>query len=92
MLFAHLNFSADGEHFEVPKEAFEKLQNYVFSQKFAVVIDSCDSRSNFRKYYYCIYHDIDTQNNRKFDKHVDIKKKFINRQRKLIRIKNLNCK
>ena len=89
---AHLNPPADGEHFEVPEEAFERLQNYAFSQKFAVVTGSCGSRGNSRKYYHCIHHGIDTQNNRKFDEHVGTKEEPTNRQRELTRIRGLNCK
>ena len=56
------------------------------------MIDFCDNKNNFRKNYQCIYHDINTQNNRKLNKHVDIAKNFINRRRELTKIKNFNCK
>ena len=70
----------------------KRFQNYVFNQNFVIVIDFCDNNDNFQKIYQCIHHDIETKNWKKLDDHVDIVKKFTNRQREMTKIKSLNCK
>ena len=92
IFFSHLKFSTNDERFEISNEIIEKFQNYAFNQKFVVVIDFYDNKNNFRKFYFCIYHDVETQNNRKFDEHVNIAKKSNNCQRELIKTRDLNCK
>ena len=89
---AHLNSPEDGEQFDTPEEAIERLQDYAFSQGFVVVTGSCGSRGNPRKYYHCIHHGVETQNNRKLDEHVGPKDAPTNRRRELTRTRGLGCK
>ena len=76
MSFVHLNFFIDDERFEMSKKIMKKIQNYVFNKNFVVVIDFCEQQNNFRKIYRCIHYDIETKNWKKFDKHVDTRKKI----------------
>ena len=59
---AHLNPPTNGERFEVPEEAMERLQDYAFSQGFVVVIGPCGQQGNPRKTYRCIHHGTETRN------------------------------
>ena len=89
---AHLETPADGEQFEVPQEAMDRLQNYAFSQGFVVVIGPCGWVGNPRKTYHCIHHGTETRNWRKLDDHVGTAEEPTNRQRELTKARSLNCK
>ena len=89
---AHLRAPANGERFEVPEEAYERLQDYAFSQGFVVVTGSCGSRGNPRKYYYCIHHGTETKNWRQLDEHVGTREEPTDRQRELTKARGLGCK
>ena len=89
---AHLEPPRDGEQFEVPEEAVERLQNYAFSQGFVVVTGSCGSSGNPRKYYRCIHHSTETKNYRKLDEHKGTVEDSTNRQREMTHIRALGCK
>jgi len=74
----HLKPSADGELFDIPNEAYERLQNYAFSQKFQIVTGSCEVD---RRNHSCIHHKTDTKNDRKLDNHA---RKEINKRRRTL--------
>ena len=92
IFLVHLKLSRDDEQFEISKKIIERLQNYAFSQNFVVVTSFCDFKNNFRKYYHCIHHSIEIQNNRKLNEHKNTIENSINRRRELIHIRVLNCK
>ncbi len=85
---AHLEPPADGELFDISNEAYERLQNYAFSQGFQIVIGFCEVG---RKNYSCIHHKADTKNYRKLDDHAS-KDGSTNRKQKLTKIKAKDCK
>ncbi len=85
---AHLEPSAEGELFDIPSEAYERLQNYAFSQRFQIVIGFCEKD---RRNYSCIHHKADTKNYRKLDDHAS-KDGSTNRKQKLTKIKVKDCK
>ena len=84
----HLESSADGELFDISNEAYERLQNYAFSQRFQIVIEFCEVD---RKNYSCIHHKIDIKKYWKLDDHTN-KDESTNRKQKLTKIKVKNCK
>ncbi len=55
----HLESSAEDELFDISSEAYERLQNYAFSQRFQIVIEFCEKD---RRNYSCIHHKIDIKN------------------------------
>ena len=71
--------SSHNEQFEIFEKIIERLQNYTFNQNFVVVIDFCDFKNNFRKYYRCIHHLIEIQNNKKLNEHKNTIENIINR-------------
>jgi len=85
---AHLEPSAEGELFDISSEAYERLQNYAFSQRFQIVTESCEKD---RRNYSCIHHKADIKNYRKLDDHAS-KDDSMNRKQKLTKIKVKDCK
>ncbi len=85
---AHLEPPADDELFDIPSEAYERLQNYAFSQRFQIVTGSCEVG---RRNYPCIHHKADTKNYRKLDDHAS-KDGSTNRKQELTKIKAKHCK
>ena len=81
----HLEPPSPSETFDVPDDAWTRLQNYAFSQGFAIVTGSCGAG---RKSYQCIHAEEKTQNNRKLDEHTG---EGSNRQQELTRIKKKGC-
>ena len=67
---AHLLPPRDREIYDAPSACFERLQNFAFSQGFAVVTGSCGRAGNPRKYYRCIHHGDKTRNWRRLEEHV----------------------
>ena len=81
----HLIEPSSGEQFDVPDEAYTRLQNYAFSQGFAVVVGSCGKG---RKAYECVHHKSETQNNRKLDDHIG---EGSNRKVEATKLKSKGC-
>lgn len=65
---SHLLPPSKNEIFDTPDDAWTRLQNYAFSQGFAIVTDQC-GKTNPRKFYRCIHHSIETRNWRKLLEH-----------------------
>ena len=59
---AHRSVPRKGESFETPKQALLRLQNWAFTQGFAVVTES---RTRDRVRFHCIHHHKKTRNTRK---------------------------
>lgn len=88
----HLLPPRHGEIYDVPDDCLERLQDYAFSQGFAVTTGSCGQAGNPRKYFQCIHHGKETKNWRHLDEHVDTKEQPTDRQREHTHIKGLGCK
>ena len=82
----HLEPPSQNETFDIADDAWSRLQNYAFSQGFAIVTGSCGVG---RKSYQCIHAEEKTQNNRKLDEHTG---EGSNRKQELTRIKKKGCK
>ncbi|KAI9767341.1 MAG: hypothetical protein M1840_005750 [Geoglossum simile] len=70
-----------------PNEAYERLQNFAFSQGFCIVITSQD-KANTNIRYICIYHSNSTRNWCKLDEH---RTEEGNRQKEYINIRARGC-
>lgn len=70
-----------------PDQAYERLQDYAFSQGFCIVISSRD-KANTNIRYTCIHHGYTTRNWRKLDDH---KTKEGNRQKEYTNIRARGC-
>lgn len=62
----HLQAPTRNETFEVPDQAWDRLQDWAFSQGFAIIIGQCGDR---RKNYRCVHHSKGTKNWRKLPEH-----------------------
>jgi hypothetical protein len=60
--FAHLITPAHGESFKTPEDALQRLQDWAFTQGFAVVTES---KRKGRVIFQCIHHRTKTRNSRK---------------------------
>ena len=58
---SHLLPPSKNEIFYTPDEAWTRLQDYAFSQGFAIVTAQC-GKADPRKTYKCIHHSADTKN------------------------------
>jgi hypothetical protein len=84
---AHLANPEAHEVYNSPEEALQRLQNYAFSQGFAVVIAS-RPKTPPRCRFACIHHGKETRNTRQLDDHVE---EGGNRTRELTKIKGKDC-
>ncbi|CAF9919853.1 MAG: hypothetical protein ALECFALPRED_001321 [Alectoria fallacina] len=65
---SHLLPPSKNETFDTPDDAWTRLQDYAFSQGFAIVTGSCGVKDP-RKTYHFIHHYIETKNSRKLPEH-----------------------
>lgn len=85
---AHLIEPKTGETFDSHEAAWDRVQNWAFTQGFAMVTGPCHTGS---KYYECIHRGKETANKRKLDQHAS-KDGSTNRTQELTHIKAKDCK
>ncbi|CAF9942052.1 hypothetical protein IMSHALPRED_003174 [Imshaugia aleurites] len=76
---SHLLPPSKNETFNTPDDAWTRLQDYAFSQGFAIVTGQC-GKADPRKTYKCIHHSAETKNwRKKIQTYKDLKRGGSNR-------------